>query len=262
MNGKILYIVLAFAVIVAPPVLAQVDNSNATYVLDFDVETEGIQGPELADWTAGGSNYKVDLVLQNAQNVIGVNCDIKFVTGDIRIDLVHEKLGDLNFDSISDLRDFSILIDSYNSSELDTNYEAAYDIDGDGNISLKEFSNLIVGYLETSKYWTDAQIYDDSVEEASHESVNITDPISVMNETGTINDIVAVLLRRPGDDSSIGDGSTDLVIATIWLTVKDDASSPTTFTIENPVVLDIDDSVEAPTDCQPQSPNNVTTVTF
>ena len=262
MNGKILYIVLALAIIAAPPVMAQIDNSNATFVLDFDVETDGVQAP--GTWNAGGS-YDVDLVLQNAQNVIGVNCDIVFATADITINLVHEKLGDLNFDSISNLNDLATLGRAYNSVAGDENYEAAYDLNGDGSIDLSELSNLGRGYKNESRYWTDAQAADGELDEASHESVNIVDPVDTMNEEGLINDIVAVLLRRPGDeDRSVtfdGDGR---AIATIKLTVNANASGSTTFnlidetdasTIDGTsaaVVLDTDDTVSDPTKCKTQ----------
>ena len=241
--------IFAFYVVIA---MADIDNNNATYVLDFDTELEGIQGPEEISWTKG-ENYEVDLILLNANNIIGVNCDIAFNNEDIKILMVHQKLGDSNFDGISSLNDLAILGRAYGSCVGDNYYKISYDLNRDGCIDILEYSAHNSGYEQTSKFWTDAQEYDGTIEEDSHECFNIYDPVSVMNENGIINDLATFLLRRPGDEHSESDDGNGLVLFTIRLKVKD--YSPNSFTninIINPVVWDIDDILNIPTECNGQ----------
>ena len=211
--------VLLFTIIL---VLAGTMVQAQTFQLDFvpDVTHTDLTEPVTIDAPdasyAAGTTFKVDVVLAGAEDMIGCNSDIQFASDVLEVISIVEKQGDVNFDSIANLSDFTILALAFNAAEGDDNYEAAYDFRGDGVIDLSEFTNAALGYLVDSRYWTDAQEVAGTAEEASRESVEIFDPIAVINANGVIDDIVAVLLRRPGDTRSF---SGDAIVATVTFKV-------------------------------------------
>ncbi len=254
-------------VLLIPECSAQGRNDAAVFVLDFeltDADTQFSSTIEEApvfqedEGTPPRTFFNATLVLKDAVDLIGINCDLIFDPAVLQVVEIHESLGDLNFDGRSNIADILVLGERFNQSTSENGY-AFFDrsIEGTsaGVIDVLDIQ-AVESYLgENPIYWTSNSNYDLTT---IKESVEIFESPEISNANGKIDDIVAVLLSRahpvPDDFGFNGDAR----IADITFEVVGDISGGTEIRFEDTMAVD-EGSVISLTDVtnasSPSAPN-------
>jgi hypothetical protein len=164
-----------------------------------------------------GEQFKAYLVVKGAVDMTGVSVDINFDNTGLELIDITEVPGDLNFAGMIDLN--KEVVEIINQFVAEFNFEAddnkgftdgwgrfsavVYDKNGDGYTDLNEevipVINQFVDEFNFADpvYWTQEVLYTSEFDE----SVEVFDPVSKSNtggaNPGVIDDITAVLLKRP-----------------------------------------------------------------
>jgi hypothetical protein len=227
-------------------------NDDAVFALDFKTASDDAQltttidaQPEYTPVTVEGearNRFAATVVLKNASNLLGVNCDLVFDKAKIRIVEIHEAKGDLNFDGRANVADVLTLGERFGQSttsgglsyfDLDSSTDSANKIDG------KDIEAVIPYINEKTLYWTSNPNGD---LKNIRESVELFESPEISNGNGKIDDIAVVLLSRihPTPQGFGFDG--DARIADIVFEIVPGATGETTISFED--VMAIDESTE------------------
>ncbi len=227
-------------------------NDEAAFGLDFQITGEDTQLKSVLETTPvffeidedgqTKTRFKATLVLQNANDLTGVNCDLKYDNTLLKVVEIHEARGDLNFDGRSNIADILVLGERFNQS-TDENGFTYFDRDATGDSAGVIDSNDVEAVLpyinETSIFWTSNINHDlPTSSEEIRESVEIFESPDVSNANSVIDDIVVVLLSRthPTPEGFGFDG--DARIADIIFEVIGDISQGTQITFEDTMAID------------------------
>lgn len=223
-------------------------NDDAVFVLDFKTTSNDAQltttidaQPEFVLVDVGGqarNRFSATVVLKNASNLLGVNCDLVFDKTKLRIVEIHEAKGDLNFDGRANVADVLTLGERFGQSttsgglgyfDLDSTADSANKIDG------KDIEAVIPYINEKTLFWTSNP--NDNLQNI-RESVDIFESPAISSENGKIDDIVVVLLPRihPTPQGFGFDG--DARIADIVFEVVPGATGETTISFEDGMAID------------------------
>ncbi|RJP32608.1 MAG: hypothetical protein C4527_05645 [Candidatus Omnitrophota bacterium] len=248
-KGSILgLLLLAVVGLSGEMVFAQGSNDGANFMLDFlttesDTQTQSVieDTPIFYTITDGGETkirFDVTLVLKNAVNLVGVNCDMVFDPAKLKVVSIHEARGDLNFDGRSNIADVLVLGELFNrpTSENGYSYFDRYLTGGSaGMIDYRDVETLLPYVNESNLFWTSNANLDFSL---MRESVEIFESPDISNARGKIDDIVVVLLSRihpiPAGFGFDGDAR----IADITFEVIGDISEGTTIRLEDRMAID------------------------
>lgn len=223
-------------------------NDESVFVLDFKTTDSDTQlattidsTPEFLPVSVNGetfTRFAATVVLRNATNLLGVNCDLVFDKTKIRIVEIHEAIGDINFDGRANVADVLTLAERFGQAttssgmsyfDLDSTADSADKIDG------KDIEAILPYINEKSLFWTSNPNGDLS---AIRESFDIFESPVISNANGKIDDIAVVLLSRihPTPQGFGFDG--DARIADIIFEVIPGASGETTLSFEDTMAMD------------------------
>lgn len=245
-------LIFSFSFVLSASVVLAGTNDGATFVLDLQTTQDDSQLTSLVDTTPVFSTVDVNgetrtrfaatVVLKDASQLIGANCDLVFDKSKLQVVEIHEVKGDLNFDGRSNVADVLTLAERYGES-TETVGLSYLDLDSTGTSANKiddQDLNVLTPLLsETSLFWTNNPNADLST---IRESVEIFESPASSNQNGKIDDVVVVLLSRihptPSGFGFIGDAR----IAEILFEVVPGATGDTTLSFED--VMAIDESTE------------------
>ncbi len=220
-------------------------NTNAVFILDFsdgnDTQTatalDAENKPVFLD-SDGKTTFTAVLVLQGAQNLVGVNCDLEFDPAVLAVVDIHESQGDINFDGRANIADVLTLAERFNQPTDQDGY-AYFDLDSAdesaGKIDSKDIEALVPFINQPGIFWTNNANSDLS---QRRESVDIFESPDISNQKGKIDDIVTVLLStvQPIPDGFGFDG--DARIAEITFEVIGDISAGTSIKFTDTLAID------------------------
>ncbi len=186
------------------PVFAQNQNDSAVFRLDV---TQGDDTQSLSAFTTDaipnvGRTFTVTVVLDDAQKLMGANCDLDFDESVLEVVSIEESRGDINFDgrvNIFDVREIGTRFGATpDSTELD--YSEYFDLSDDDELNSNDVLVVagddefnVQGIFLTSNNPNSSDI---------RESVEIFENPALSNQKGFVDDIVFVLLRRPDSDKT------------------------------------------------------------
>lgn len=212
------------------PAWAQDQNADAKFRLDVtpgdDTQIETTFSAD--EKPTVNRTFTVVLVLDNARNLMGANCDLDFDEAALEVMSVQETDGDLNFDgrvNIFDVREVGARFGATpEGSEVP--YSAYFDLNLDDVID----SNDIGIVAEDDEFNTMGLFLtsNDPVSTELHESAEIFENPAISNQNGFINDIVFALLARPGVDREAFSFTGDARIAEITFSAKEGFAGDTT----------------------------------
>ncbi len=222
-------------------------NSSAVFKIDVDADNNGVPDGAYPTTVTVAENGMITLfvVLTGAQNLVGVNCDLQFDPDKLNLEAIEETISDLNFDGKANLVDLSNFALAYKKSAGDPAYVSYYDRNRDNTINLVDLANFAIGYKKPGAFWT---VNADSFT-GNRESVEIYDPVSRSNKdgasAGVVDDIVAVLLRRPETNATGFGFDGDAIVSK--LVFKRLAAGNVTLSFTDMVALDETGTEDAPT---------------
>ncbi len=258
-NGsRVPRVLLVFSLIAvfASPAFAQPWNNDAVFRFDTTPGDDTRTSSAITDgpYTADSRTFTVTVVLQGADKLMGANCDIDFDETKLQVVSVQETFGDVNFDgrvNVFDVREIGARIGTEPGG---VDYSQYFDLDGDDQIGESDLALVaadpgfnIQGLFVTSN---DPNDLTDILE-----SVEIFEDPAVSNQNGFIDDVVFVLLVRPGDDresrSFPGDAFPgDARIASITFSALDDFQGGETeisFQSDSLIAIDSDTQITTTT---------------
>jgi hypothetical protein len=203
-----------------------------TYNLDVDPVTSGIQ---TATTVNVNDSFLVQVVMTNADRLLGYSFDLDFPEGLVELVAVYENPGDLNFDSNVGLDEVNAGISFFienqtrpggpwplTAEDIADPQQFIYprdpvtdegprngillDMSGDNALGLDEVNMVISEFIldqlpvsDQNKALGQVQYWTDLAADRAgeNESVEISDPPSVSNAAGRADDITGVLLARP-----------------------------------------------------------------
>ncbi len=183
-------------------------NAGARFVLDFQTTADDTQTSSTVEETPvfeqvdvngeARTRFSCTVVLQGAEDLTGVNCDLVFDPGVLNVVSIHEAQGDTNFDGRSNVADILALAQRFGLATNTGNGFSLFDFVTEGgsqNVIDSDDINELSQFINQSPiYWTSNDNNDLGV---IRESVEIFEDPFISNANGKIDDIVVTLLRRP-----------------------------------------------------------------
>ncbi len=210
-----------------------IENTPVFYEVTVDGETK--------------TRFDLTLVLKNASDLIGVNCDLVFDPTQLQVVDIYEARGDLNFDGRANIADILVLGELFNQSADQEGYSYFNRVATGSSLDIIDYQDVeaVLPYVnESSIFWTSNPNLDFT---ELRESVEIFETPDVSNARGKIDDIVVVLLSRvhpiPQDFGFDGDAR----IADITFEIVGDISGGTSIQLEDSMAIH-EDTVITPTE--------------
>lgn len=247
---RVLLVVSLIAVFVSP-VFAQPWNNDAVFRFDTTSgdDTRALSAITDGPFTADSRTFTVTVVLQGANKLMGANCDIDFDETKLQVVSVQETFGDVNFDgrvNVFDVREIGARLGS-EPGGLD--YSQYFDLDGDDQIGASDLA-LVAADPEFNVQGLFVTSNDPNDLTDVLESVEIFEDPAVSNQNGFIDDVVFVLLVRPGDDREALSFPGDARIAAITFSALDDFQGGETeisFQSDSLIAIDSDTQITTTT---------------
>lgn len=238
---------LLFACLVVPGMVM----AQPTVNLDLDATQDGIQAVRTISKSASLADRTIvaNLVATGAVDMTGVSVDIAFNAATaLTLQSIKEVPGDANFDGALDLTNevlpaINQFVGEFNfdpdatpenfKDGYDRNSYVIFDVDGSNTLELTEEVLPVIDEFvlefnfdpQADIYWTRQVIGSDPLYD---ESVEVFDSPAKSNiggaNVGLIDDITAVLLKRPGRTGDFG-FTGDAIIATLKFVVRSDAQT-------------------------------------
>ncbi len=220
-------------------------NDSASFQLDLLTNDSDSQTTSVIDETPvidENNRFTATLVLKDATNLIGVNCDLSFDPNVLQVVEIREARGDLNFDGRANIADVRVLGERFNESTNQNGF-SFFDLDSsDSSAELIDGADVqtLLNYVgETTLFWT--QNDNTNADEPIRESVEIFQDPEDSNANGIIDDIVVVLLPRVHPDSGFEPGfgfDGDARIAQITFEIVDLEAASTEITFSDQLAID------------------------
>lgn len=228
----------------ATSALAQNRNANAVFRLDV---TSGDDNQLATTFSADGvvpdvpREFNVVVVLNDAVNLMGANCDLDFDSDALEVVSIRESFGDVNFDgrvNIFDVREIGARLGAITGS-TNPEYSRYFDLNSDGKIDETDIQ-IVNADPEFNKPGAFLTSNDPGVS-PPRESAEIFEDPSISNQNGLIDDIVFVLLARPEiTDRDAFSFTGDARVAEITFRAKDTFSGNTTLSFIPESLIAID----------------------